>query len=146
MSENTDYTAPQEVNTFVEVKPTYEALELMTQQLSNRIEQLESYQTDYGILKERINKVGKYVKDNLDEDWRDYAKEVLEILHLPTTTTKRFKVTVTAVIDVEGEIDKDFDNLSDYDFDVDSLDISSNEKGFTVTSTDDIEMTEIEDY
>jgi hypothetical protein len=147
MSENNEVTP--EVNTFVEVKPTYEALELMTQELSKSVDrwksQADSYEARLNRLATQNGDAANYIRENIDEDWKDHAIEILEQLGQETTQTKRYTVTVTAVVTVEAELGKDID-LSDYDFDVDNLDISSNERGYEVTDTEDIEITDVSDY
>jgi CYTH domain-containing protein len=147
MSENNEVTS--EVNTFIEVKPTYEALELMTQELSNSVDRWKSMSDSY---EARLNRLAtqngdaaNYILENVDSDWKDHAIEIMERLGQDTTTTKRYTVTLTALVTVEAELGKDID-LSDWDFDVDRLTISSNENGYEVTDTEDIEITDVSEY
>lgn len=145
MSENQDYNEPQEI----EVKPTYEALEQMTQELSKSVDRwksmADSYQNRGDRLATQNGDAANYILENVDADWKSHAIEIMERLGQSTTTTKRYKVTLTAVVTVEAELGKDID-LSDWDFDVDRLEISSNEDGYEVEDVEDIEITEVEDY
>jgi len=147
MSENNEVTP--EVNTFVEVKPTYEALEQMTQELSKSVDRHKDIAETIGRQRDRLatqnGDVANYIRDNIDEDWKDHAIEILERLGQETTQTKRYTVTITALVTVEAELGKEID-LSDYDFDIDRLDISSNENGYEVLDTEDIEITEVNEY
>ena len=135
MSENTDYNAPQEI----EVKPTYEALELMVSQLGSEVERqkrfAESYEARFTRSARLIGDAGNYIKENLDDDWRDHAIEVLKALDLPSTDTHTLTLTIEVEVTVSGPLGSNFD-LSEYDFDIDHLDISCNERGFEVEEND----------
>lgn len=151
MSENNDYNAPTEPTAIetVEVKPTYEALELMTQELSKSVERwtglAKSYEQRADRLARENGDAANYILENVDEDWKDHAIAIMERLGQDTTTSKRYSVSITAIVTVEAELGKDID-LSDWDFDVDRLNISSNENGYEVQDVEDIEITEVSEY
>lgn len=145
MSENNDYNeTPIEE---VEVKPTYEVLEALLVESNNDrdryLSRTQSYEAQINRYQGRIGDAGNYIKDNI-EDMGDHGLEVLELLGLPNTDTKTFKVTITALIEVEGKIGSDFE-LSEYDFDIDRLEISTNESGYEVVDHNDLEIIEVEE-
>jgi hypothetical protein len=135
MSENEDYNAPQEI----EVKPTYEALEQMVSSLGTEIERQQrlakNYEDRFDRLARFIGDAGNYIKENIDDDWNEHAIEILKALDLPSTDTTTITLTIEVEVTVNGPLGSDFD-LSEYDFDIDNIDISCNERGFEVEEND----------
>jgi hypothetical protein len=142
MSENNDYNEPQEI----EVKPTYEALEQMVSELGTQLARANTLRDNYEARFDRsarlIGDAGNYIKDNLDDDWSEHAIEILKALDLPSTDSQTLTLTIEVEVTVSGPLGSNFD-LSEYDFDIDNIDISCNERGFEVEENDGGSITDI---
>ena len=71
----------------------------------------------------RANKVELEIRerwDNLDEDGKEFAKQIADHLDISLTKIAKVEATVTFTMDIEVPIDTDFDDIdfSDFDFEV----------------------------
>ena len=80
-----------------------------------------------------LDKVKEYLVENFDEIGEEHATEIAEILGIELSKTIEvvFDVTIRATISVP--VDKDVEDLSVYDFDIE---ISSNESDYEIEESE----------
>lgn len=131
----------QENQTTTEVvPPTYEELETQVKSITAQAEYRKSlYESEMrraGEMRTNITRVKDYITENFedwDDDQKEVAKEIADLLGIELTTTRTISVRVDIEVEVSMPLDHDFEvgdleievSSGDYEVEVESYDIES---------------------
>jgi len=138
MWENQNPETPAESE--VAPKPTYEELETLYANAVLEKEQhdrtMSYYRTRMVDFEYKIEKADEWITEEADSLTERQVEELCEILGIETSVTKTITLEVSIEVEVTAKRGYDFDNIGEYDFEVEVTKSSSDDWDIDSVSTD----------